>query len=153
SHRADTTGIEACLEWAECASLIQPGARAEDQLTREAWWRMLAAGVRGPALDPALAPLDLRDSLIAARVLPREEGAVSAIHRAPIDWSELARDLGRARSLGVRSGPSPFRKERHRETCEAVLGTPAPAAHVSALMERKGRPCVGEAVMLFADLA
>src|SRR5262245_53320661 len=153
TYRADTTGVEACLEWAECAGLMSPGARAEDPLTREAWWRMFAAGVRGPALDPALTPLDLRDSLVAARMLWTDTERAPGAPGAGIEWSELAHDLGRARALGLRTGPGPLRRPLHREACEEVLGTPAPAAHVSAFVAREGRPTVGEAVMLFADIA
>jgi murein DD-endopeptidase MepM/ murein hydrolase activator NlpD len=153
TYRADTTGLEACFEWAECSGLVAPGARAEDGLTHEAWWRMMAAAVRGPALDPALAALDLRDSLVAARMLWEGGEHASGSPGQPIEWSELAHDLGRARALGVRTGPGPLRKPFHRAACEDALGTPAPAAHVSALIARPGRPTLGEAVMLFADLA
>jgi hypothetical protein len=153
TYRADSTGIEANFEWAEYAGLVAPGARTEDVLTHEAWWRMIAASVRGPALDPGLAPLELHDSLVAARMLWTGSGHTSGSPGQEIDWSELAHDLGRARALGVRTGPAPLRRARHRETCADVLGTPAPAAHVSALISREGHPTLGEAVMLFADLA
>jgi murein DD-endopeptidase MepM/ murein hydrolase activator NlpD len=153
TYRADSTGIEANFEWAEYAGLVAPGARTEDALTHEAWWRMIAAGVRGPGFDPALAPLELHDSLVAARMLWTGAGHTSGSPSQEIDWSELAHDLGRARALGVRTGPAPLRRARHRETCTDVLGTPAPAAHVSALISREGHPTLGEAVMLFADLA
>ena len=153
AYRADTTGVEACLEWAECAGLVAPGARGEDALTREAWWRMIAAGVRGPALDPALAALDLRDSLVAARMVWAGANHAGGSPGQDIEWSELAHDLGRARALGVRTGPAPLPRSLHREVCEEALGTAAPSAHVSALIAREGRPTVAEAVMLFADLA
>jgi len=153
TYRADTTGVEGCLEWAEYAGLVAPGTRGEDPLTHEAWWRMIAAAVHGPALDPALSPLDLRDSLVAARMLWEGMDHTSASPGEGIEWSELAHDLGRARALGVRTGPDPLRRAFHREACEAALGTPAPAAHVSALIARPGRPSIREAVMLLADLA
>jgi murein DD-endopeptidase MepM/ murein hydrolase activator NlpD len=153
TYRADTTGIEACFEWAECAGLVAAGARAEDALTHEAWWRMIAAGVRGPALDPALPALDLRDSLVAARMLWEGADHTSGSPGQGIEWSELAHDFGRARALGLRTGPAPLQRAFHRAACEDALGTPAPAAHVSALVSREGRPSLGEAVMLFADLA
>jgi hypothetical protein len=104
-------------------------------------------------LDPALAALDLRDSLVAARMLWEGADHGGASPGQAIEWSELAHDLGRARALGVRTGPGPLRRTFHRAACEDALGTPAPAAHVSALIARPGRPTVGEAVMLFADLA
>jgi murein DD-endopeptidase MepM/ murein hydrolase activator NlpD len=153
TYRADTTGNEACLEWAECAGLVAPGTRGEDLLTHEAWWRMIAAAVRGPALDPSLPPPDLRDSLVAARMVWEGADHSGGSPGQGIEWSELAHDFGRARALGVRTGPGPLRRSFHREACEDVLGTPAPAAHVSALVARAGRPCIREAVMLFADLA
>ena len=153
TYRADTTGFEACFEWAECAGLVAPGARAEDELTHEAWWRMIAAAVRGPTLDPALAPLDLRDSLVAASMLWAGGQHTSSSPKQEIEWSELAHDLGRARAIGVRTGPAPLRRSLHRAACAVTFGTPAPAAHVSALIAREGRPTLGEAVMLFADLA
>jgi len=153
TYRADTTGVEACLEWAECSGLMAAGARGEDPLTHEAWWRMIAAAVRGPALDPALAPLELRDSLVAARMLWEGMDHTSASPAQQIEWSELAHDLGRARALGLRTGAGPLRRTFHVAACEEVLGTPAPAAHVSALVAHEGRPSIREAVMLFADLA
>jgi murein DD-endopeptidase MepM/ murein hydrolase activator NlpD len=153
TYRADTTGQEACLEWAECAGLMAPGARGEDPLTHEAWWRMIAAAVRGPALDPALSPLELRDSLVAARMLWEGRDHTAASPAQQIEWSEMAHDLGRARALGVRTGPGPLRRAFHAAACEEVLGSPKPSAHVSAFVARAGRPSIGEAVMLFADLA
>ncbi|HVQ25119.1 MAG TPA: M23 family metallopeptidase, partial [Planctomycetota bacterium] len=146
TYRADSTGIEANFEWAEYAGLVAPGARVEDALTHEAWWRMIAAAVRGPELDPALAALELHDSLVAARMLWTGSGHTSASPRQELEWAELAHDLGRARALGVRTGPAPLRRARHREACSDVLGTPAPAAHVSALVAREGHPTLGEAV-------
>ena len=153
THRADTTGLEACLEWAECSALISPGARAEDALTREAWWRMLAAAVRGPALDPALSPLDLRDSLLAARVLPSDGVPGDATLSGLVEWPEVARDLGRARKLGLRAGASPLRRVFQREMCEEMLGVAAPTAHLAKFAGRSGRPTVGDAVAMFADLS
>jgi hypothetical protein len=114
---------------------------------------MIAAGVRGPALDPSLPPLELRDSLVASRMLWEGADHTSGSPGQGIEWSELAHDLGRARALGVRTGFSPLRRSFHREACEEALGTPTPSAHVSALVSREGRPTVAEAVMLFADLA
>ena len=153
TYRADTTGVEACLEWAECSGLLAAGARGEDPLTHQAWWRMIAAAVRGPALDPALSPLDLRDSLVAARMLWEGRDHTSASPAEQIEWSELAHDLGRARALGLRTGPGPLRHPFQVAACEEALGTSNPAAHVSALVAHTGEPSIAEAVMLFADLA
>lgn len=149
-HRGDTTGVDAYLEWAEYAGLLSSGARTEDALTRENWWRMLAAAVRGPVLDPALEPGALQRALASSGVLPSE--ARDGSPGAPATWTEVARDLGRARSHGVRSGPAPFRRAAHRRMCEQRLGTPNPAAHMAALAGREGRPSVTEAVLLLAEL-
>ena len=151
AHRADTTGVEAELEWGECAALLSPGARADDALTREAWWRMLAAAVKGPMLDPALEAHALRDSLIVAGVLPRD--AVEGYAAVVASWHEVARDLIRARRLGLRSGTSPLRKPALHEVCEALLGSATPGAHTALLSARTDRPTLAQAVVLLADLA
>ena len=151
THRADTTGTEAVLEWGECAALLSPGARSDDALTREAWWRMLAAAVKGPPLDPALDAGSLRDSLIAEGVLPHDATAGFAAMAA--NWHEVARDAARARKLGLRSGPGPLRKDPHRVVCESVLDTPTPALRTGMLAGRDGRPTLAQAVVLLADIA
>jgi hypothetical protein len=151
THRADTTGAEAVLEWGECAALLPPGARSEDALTREAWWRMLAAAVRGPDLDPALEAHALRDSLIVHRVLPGEAKAGHAAVEAT--WPEVARDLARARRLGLRSGTGPLRTGPQRDVCESLLGTPTPALHTAMLSGRDGRPTMAQAVVMLSDVA
>ena len=151
THRADTTGAEAVLEWGENAALLSLGARAEDALTREAWWRMLAAAVKGPPLDPGLDAGALRDSLIAVRILPKE--AAEGHAGVAATWREVARDLARARRLGLRSGPGPLRKALHREVCETLLGTPTPALRTAMLSGREGQPTLAQAVVLFADVA
>lgn len=152
THRADTTGIGAWLEWAECAALVPGGARGEDALTHEAWWRMVAAASRGVHLDPALEPRALRDSLRATRLLPRGDEAVGTAG-APLAWRELARDLGRVRAKGVRLGSAPLRRARHREALTTWFGVPDPTAHMSALSGREGRPTLTDAVLLLGDLA
>lgn len=150
THRGDSTGVEALLEWAEYAALISPGARADDALTRESWWRMLAAAVQGPAWDPALSAAALRDSLIEASVLPTEVASRTGSNLIP--WNELARDLGRLRAVGTRTGPSPFRRLDHRELLEAAFGSPTPTAHMASLAGHSGKPNVTDAVLLIADL-
>jgi murein DD-endopeptidase MepM/ murein hydrolase activator NlpD len=150
THRADTTGTDAFLEWAECAAMLAPGAGADDALTHEAWWRMLAVAARGPLLDPALEANALRDSLIAARVLPADHRPASAVKA--VTWRELARDLGRARMLGVRTGHGPLHRAHHRTACAVVLGTSAPTARLSVLSARTDKPTIAQAVLLLADL-
>ena len=151
TYRAETTGAVAVLEWAECAALLSPGARADDALTREAWWRMLAAAVKGPPLDPALEAHALRDSLIAARILSPE--SVEGHAAVAATWREVARDAARARRLGLRSGAGPLRKAAHGEVCEAMFGSSTPGAHTAVLAERTDHPTLAQAVVLLADLA
>jgi hypothetical protein len=151
THRADTSGAGAYLEWAEYAALLMPGARGEDVLTREQWWRMLAAGVKGPILDLTLPAEQLCDSLVEAGVLPSRGADLTA--GVPMGWAELARDIGRARSRGARTGLGPLRRAHHRRMCERTLGFAAPLSHLSALSGRAGKPCLTDAVVLLADLA
>jgi len=150
AHRADSIATNVFLEWGECAALVSPAMREDDALTREVWWRMLAAASLGPTLDPSLAPRALRDSLIAWSVLPEEDG-----DRGPggtLDWEVFARDLDRVRTLGVRTGHSPLERETHRHELMAVYGSSFPSAHPDALAGREGRPSVLDAVRLLADV-
>ncbi len=149
-HRGDTTGVDAYLEWGECGALLSGGARATDAMTREMWWRMLAAAVRGPVLDPGLGPSELRDALIESGILADDAAGESS--STPVSWHDLARDLGRARVLGVRCGNSPLRRVPHREMCRDVIGMPAPATSIASLAGRTGHPTVEEAIVLIADL-
>lgn len=151
SHRADTSGIAAYLEWAEYRALLTPGARGDDVLKREQWWRMLAAGVKGPFLDVTLPAEQLCDSLVEASVLPERGADLTA--GAPLQWSELARDLARVRAQGMRTGTAPLRRARHRALCESTLGHAQPLTRLSALSGRSGKPCLTDAVLLLADLA
>ncbi len=149
AHRADSTGVAAYLEWAEFAALLPPGAKGDDALTRERWWRMLSVAARGALLDPASNAAGLRDSLLAAGVITRAPGEA----RRPAGWAELAQDLNRARRKGVRTGPGPFRRERHEAVCGVQFGETAPARRTSALSARAGTPTLTDAVLLLADLA
>jgi hypothetical protein len=150
SHRADTSGIAAYLEWAECASLLPADAQGDDALSREQWWRMLAVSGSGTLLDPAMRGNELRDSLVSAGVLAIETSGLSAAQT--MDWSELARDLSRLRQTGPRGGPGPLRKSRHRAICDAQFGFSSPMRHTSELSGRAGRPSLTDAVLLLADL-
>jgi murein DD-endopeptidase MepM/ murein hydrolase activator NlpD len=151
SHRADTTGVPAYLEWAEYAALLSPGARGDDVLTREQWWRMIAASLKGPTFDLTLPAEELCDSLVEAAMLPERGADLTA--GVPVEWAELARDLGRARQRGARTGPGPLRRARHRALCEATFGFEQPLTRLGALSGREGRPCLADAALLLADLA
>lgn len=150
AHRADSTRAEAYLEWGECSALVSAGVRPDDRLTREVWWRMIAAAARGPVLDPALEAEALRDSLIEDGVLPEQDEE----HRPgrPASWDDVERDLRRLRELGVRVGPAPLERSRHRERLDETFGTPTPFADRSTLEDRDGRPTVIEALLLLAEL-
>lgn len=151
SHRGDTTGVAAYLEWAEFASLLPADAQGDDALARAAWWRMLAVVGPGSLLDPDLPAAPLRDSLIVAGLLP-----ASASDRGDgeaVIWPELAGDLSRLRQTGPRGGPAPLRRAQHRALCEALFGTPSPAKRTSELSGRSSRPSLADAVLLIADLA
>lgn len=151
SHRADSVGVGALLEWGECAALLSPGAQADDALTREAWWRMVAAAVKGPMLDPGLGAGPMRDSLIAKNLLPRSaaEGGTAL----PASWREVSRDLARMRRRGLRLGSGPLRKAQHRAVCEELFDSPMPTVQPAALNTRIGRPTLAQAVALIADLS
>lgn len=150
THRGDTTGVQAMLEWGEYAALLSAGARDEDALTRENWWRMLASAARGPAWDPSLAAPRLRDALMESGVLPAEADGDPGT--GTTNWADLARDLGRLRTIGVRTGPSPLRRSAHRDVLEQAFGSPSPTVRMATLSGRDGRPSVTEAVLLIADL-
>ncbi len=151
SHRGDSSGVATYLEWAEFAALLSSGARGDDILTRDAWWRMLAAGLKGPIRDLTLPPRELRDSLVVASVLPAADAELTT--GVAVEWAELASDLGRARARGMRTGNGPLRKARHRKLIEAEFGSPTPLVRLSALSARPGKPSLAEAVLLLADLA
>jgi len=151
SHRGDTSGVAAYLEWAEFAGLLPPGAGGDEALTHEAWWRMLATATRGVWLDPGSPPEALGDSLRAEGLLAR-----TRTRPAPgggVEWPEIAHDLARVRRAGVRIGTAPFRRARHRRVCEAQLAAESPARQASALSGRPGRPSLADAVVLLADVA
>ena len=151
SHRADTTGTAAYLEWAEYAALLSTDAQADEALSREHWWRMLAVAGQGTLVDPALPAVELRDALIADGILPST--ASSRWAGDGVDWSELALDLNRLRQDGPRGGHAPFRRARHRSLCESHFGSPTPGKRTSELSARDGRPSLTDAVLLIADLA
>lgn len=150
AHRADSTADMAFLEWGECAGLVSPAMREDDAITREVWWRMLAAAAEGPTLEPTLAPRALRDSLVTWSILPEEDA-----DRGPggaLDWEVLARDLARVRTVGVRTGHSPLDRDTHRAELASRYGSSFPSAHPDAIAGRDGRPTVLDGVVLIADL-
>src|SRR5262245_53774158 len=151
AHRADSTGVAAFLEWGEFTALIPSGAQGDDPLTRERWWRMLAAAARGPMLDPMLPPTALRDSLVRLKVL--RSGAKRRDPDGVLEWSEFARALNYTRRTGLRTGRGPLRRSRHDGVCGDHFGEPAPSLRTAALSGRPGTPTLTDAVLLLADVA
>jgi hypothetical protein len=141
----------AYIEWARNESLLPAGAAVHEPLTRGLWWRMLA-GAAGPEdlLADTSAPA-LRDSLIDAGLLPEEQYGAPPAER--ISWSELARDVKRLRSVGVRSPHGPLMAADHQAECESRFGERAPAAHTRALRRLPGDPTAADACVLLADLS
>jgi hypothetical protein len=111
---------------------------------------MLAVTGRGTLVDPDLPAGELRDTLVAAGLLPKaasERGEGDAMN-----WPELASDLNRLRHTNLRGGTAPLRRAPHREVCEAQFGTPTPIKRTSELSGRAARPSLTDAVLLLADL-
>jgi hypothetical protein len=151
SHRGDTSGVAAYLEWAEFTSVLPAGAQGDDVLSRARWWRMLAVTGRGTLVDPDLPAGELRDTLIVAGLLPKRASDLG--EGEAVDWPELASDLNRLRRTNLRGGTAPLRRAPHRAVCEAQFGTPTPTKRTSELSGRAARPSLTDAVLLLADLA
>ena len=150
SHRGDTSGVAAYLEWAEFTSVLPAGAQGDDVLSRERWWRMLAVTGRGTLVDPDLPPGELRDTLIVAGLLPKRASDLG--EGEAVGWPELASDLNRLRHTNLRGGTAPLRRAPHRQVCEAQFGTPTPTKRTSELSGRAASPSLTDAVLLLADL-
>jgi murein DD-endopeptidase MepM/ murein hydrolase activator NlpD len=150
SHRGDTSGGAAYLEWAEFTSMLPTGAQGDDVLSRARWWRMLSVTGRGTLVDPDLPAGELRDTLVVAGLLPKTASARG--EGDAMDWPELANDLNRLRHTNLRGGTAPLRRAPHREVCAAQFGTPTPTKRTSELSGRASRPSLTDAVLLLADL-
>lgn len=148
--RRDSTWARPYLEWAEHGGLLPSGARADDELSRADWWRMLAAAARVAPTEAPERSGELRDSLVAWSLLP-EESLADAAHM-PAEWSELSRDLERLRKTGTRLAPRPTADTDHRHRCEKVLGESRPAHELRALERRDGVPTLDITCLLLADL-
>lgn len=140
-----------CLEWAEFAGLVSPGAQPGDALTGEAWWRMLAASVQGPWLDPELTGEAMRDLLAAAELVDPFE----PLERAgrPLPWDGFARGLERLAERGLRTGTGPLDAAALARRLESRFGDRDPLRDEHALRRRGGSPTIGEAVLMIAALA
>lgn len=141
---------QAYVEWARHEALLPPGADARAPLTRETWWRMLASAAE-PELRGVRGAAALRDSLIEAGLLPEEQFGAPPLER--LSWSELARDVRRLHSVGVRSPHGPLMAVDHEAECESRFGEREPAKHAKSLRRLSGDPTAADACVLLADLS
>ncbi|MBI1796577.1 MAG: M23 family metallopeptidase [Candidatus Eisenbacteria bacterium] len=149
--RGDSSSAKPYVEWAACAALVGRDAAPARGVTRAAWWHALAGAARGAFAPRAADAESLRVALVTDRLLP-ERGDGSATE--PLAWSELARDLERARARGLRLPPSPIGRERRRADCRHELGIDSPARDAGPLFrERRGQPSVGAICLALADIA
>lgn len=141
---------EPYVAWAAAEGLVDPGVRADETLTRERWWRMLAGSLAdGP--PTRVPPAALCDSLIDAGLLPEEESGAPPAE--PVSWSEAARDVKRLRQYGVRLAHGPLAANDHVARCEQRFGVRSPSSRASALGHRSDAPCLRDACMLVADVS
>jgi hypothetical protein len=141
----------AYVEWALHESLLPAGASAHTPLTREVWWRMLASAAGPEDVRAGASAAELRDSLIDAGLLPEEQFGAPPAER--LSWNELARDVRRLRSTGVRSPHGPLAAADHEAECESRFGERAPSAHAKSLRRLSGDPTATDACVLLADLS
>jgi len=93
----------------------------------------------------------LRATLVDAGLLPEDADGDPA---APLGWRELARDLRRARELGMRLPWSPVGRDTRRKDCHRELGVDSPAHDLEAIAGRRdGRPSRAAACLALADVA
>jgi hypothetical protein len=149
--RADSSWSRPYLEWAECAALIRPGEDGGRRPSRAEWWRALLLATRHPLGSVAASGESLRTALIGIKLLPE---AVRGDADDPLGWSDLARDLPRARDLGLRLPWSPVPGSERARTCRRQLGTGAPMSKPDSLAKaRHGGPTRAEMCLVLADLA
>ena len=151
AQRADTSAVRPYLEWAENAGLLSFGARGEDALTREAWWRMLANAAVLAGFEPPARAAALRDSLVELGLLPQKDSRRDTDDRE--NWKTIERDLERLRHTGLRVGSGPLLAKSHQAFCRERFGSSKPSAGGGALRERSGSPTMADACVLLADVA
>lgn len=151
SPPADTGWAVPYIAWAERAALIQSGEPGDRAMSRAEWWRALAAARPGTTTPPPVDGEKLRASLVEAGLLPGESRSDPD---APLGWNEMARDLRRARELGLRLPWSPVARTPRRRDCHLALGVESPARHPESIAEgRDGKPSRAMACLALADLA
>ncbi len=149
--REDGSWAGLYLEWGERAALVPAGTHADDALSRERWWRMIAHSAMSPLLGNDRDAARLRDTLIALGVLPEDEAGGAPEHA--MNWSDLSRDVRRLRDLGVRLPPAPSSRDSLRAMCELRLGCERPARKPREIARLADPPTVGLVCLVLADLA
>lgn len=149
--RDDPSWARQWLEWGERAALVPPGSLAEDALSRERWWRMLAHSAASPLQEVSRDAGQLRDTLIALGLLP-EDAAAAAPDRVA-RWQDLARDVARLRDVGVRLPPSLADADSLHAACTRQLGRRSPSERPKLLSRLEDPPTIGLVCLLLADLA
>lgn len=140
----------AYLAWAESGALVAPGRTAGAAISRREWWAMLARAAAHDLARPPVTAAGLRDSLVAAGVLP--DGAPADPDGAP-GWTEMADDAARLAAGGVRLAPPVLVPADHGGRCAAVLGEREPARAVAGLEARAATPTLEAACLLLATAA
>jgi murein DD-endopeptidase MepM/ murein hydrolase activator NlpD len=149
--RADSSWSRPYLQWAECAGLIRPGDDGDRRPSRAEWWRAILLATRHPLASVPASGESLRSVLIGIKLLP-EDPMQDADD--PLRWGDLARDLPRARALGLRLPSSPVTSPDRAQICRRELGTGSPASEPDALAKaRDGGPTRAEMCLVLADLA
>ena len=146
-----TDSLGTYLEWAQYAGLLDGAPAPEGTLHRSTWWHMLAAATRQSMEILPRGAGALEDSLIAASLLPEGDPPSPG---GRMNWDDLARDLARARALGLRLPARPLDTAEHREACRQWAGTAHPLEAIEATSHpRKEGPTVATALLALADLA
>ena len=111
----------------------------------------LARAVRRPPDARIPGPDSLARALVDAGVLT-ETGSHHPADR--LEWDELARDLTRARALGLCLPSSPVGRDARRRHCRQQFGLASPGRDPDSLAKgHPGRPDRAQICLLLADLA
>ena len=146
-----TDSLADYVEWAQYAGLLDGAPAPEGALHRSTWWHMLAAATRQSIEALPRSPGALEDSLVVASLLPEGEPASPT---GRMGWNDLARDLARARAVGLRLPVRPVETGRHRALCRKWAGDAHPLEVIDASSHpRQGGPSVATALLALADLA
>ena len=154
ARTADSTVTDSLgdyVEWAQYAGLLDGAPPADGALHRSTWWHMLAAATRQSIESLPRSSGALEDSLVAATLLPEGRPASPG---GRMDWDDLARDLARARAVGLRLPARPLETAKHRDLCRRWAGNAHPLEVIEATSHPRGEgPTVATALLALADLA